>query len=144
MHGKVVVEGAARGRALVSAEPLSFWGGYDYHTGEITDRRHPLSGLIAAGRILALPFTRGSSTTTAILLEAVRAGTAPAAILTTGVDPFFALASIVANEMYARPIPIVALTPEDFARLQTGDEMEVEVDGEIHVREEEERMTPRG
>ena len=144
MHGKVVVEGAARGRALVSAEPLSFWGGYDYHTGEITDRRHPLSGLIAAGRILALPFTRGSSTTTAILLEAVRAGTAPAAILTTGVDPFFALASIVANEMYARPIPIVALTPEDFARLQTGDEMEVEVDGEIHVREEEGRMTSRG
>ena len=36
----------------VSAEPLSFWGGYNYHTGEITDRRHPLSGQVAAGRVL--------------------------------------------------------------------------------------------
>ena len=133
MRGNVVVKGEARGVSLVSTEPLSFWGGYDYHTGEITDRRHPLSGAIGAGRILALPFTRGSSTTTAILLEAVRAGTAPAAILTTGVDPFFALASIVAGEMYASPIPIVALTPEDFARLRSGDQVEVRMDGMIHI-----------
>lgn len=133
IQGKPVVGGSAHGRALVSDEPLSFWGGYDYHTGEITDRRHPLSGEIAAGRVLALPFTRGSSTTTAILLEAVRAGTAPAAILTTGVDAFFALASIVANEMYARPVPIVSLSPEDFARLQNGDEVEVREDGRVQV-----------
>ncbi len=134
MRGEVVVKGQAGGVALVSSEPLSFWGGYDHHTGEITDRRHPLSGEIGAGRILALPFTRGSSTTTAILLEAVRAGTAPAAILTTEVDPFFALASIVADEMYASPIPIVALTPEDFAWLRNGDEVEVKMDGMIYVR----------
>jgi predicted aconitase with swiveling domain len=134
LNGKPVVKGIARGVALVSAEPLSFWGGYDYHTGEITDRRHPLSGSIAAGCVLALPFTRGSSTTTAILLEAVRAGTAPAAILTTGVDAFFALASIVAGEMYASPLPIVALTSEDFARLRSGDEVEVREGGVISVQ----------
>jgi len=133
IQGKVVVKGSARGRVLVSSEPLSFWGGYDYHTGEITDRRHPLSGEIAAGRVLALPFTRGSSTTTAILLEAVHLGTAPAAILTTGVDSFFALASIVAKEMYARPVPIVALLPEDFAHLRSGDEVEVGEDGRVKV-----------
>ena len=133
MRGEAVVKGQACGVALVSSEPLSFWGGYDYHTGEITDRRHPLSGEVAAGRVLALPFTRGSSTTTAILLEAVRSGTAPAAILTTGVEAFFALASIVANEMYARPVPIVALSPEDFARLRSGDEIEVMEDGRVFV-----------
>ena len=132
-QGKAVVKGTARGLALVSAEPLSFWGGYDYHTGEITDRRHPLSGEIATGRVLVLPFTRGSSTTTAILLEAVHLGTAPAAILTTGVDAFFALASIVAGEMYASPLPIVALSAEDFARLRSGDEVEVGEDGVLRV-----------
>ncbi len=131
MHGTPIIRGAARGEALVSREPLSFWGGYDYHTGEIIDRRHPLAGKIAAGKILAVPFTRGSSTTTAVLLEAVRAGTAPAAILTTGVDSFFALASIVADVMYAKPIPIVALAPENFAQLQTGDHLEISVDGTI-------------
>jgi predicted aconitase with swiveling domain len=119
---------------LVSDEPLSFWGGYDHHTGEITDRRHPLSGAIAAGRVLVVPFSRGSSTTTAVLLEAVRAGTAPAAIITTGVDAFFALASIVSNELYARSIPIIAVSPEEFARLRMGDEVEIREDGSIYVR----------
>ena len=99
---------------LVSTQPLSFWGGYDHQTGEIIDRRHPLSGQIARGRILAIPNTVGSSTTTAVLLEAVRAGTAPAAILTDSVDSFLALASIVAAELYNRPIPIVALSTQQF------------------------------
>ena len=122
---------ALRGPLLAAAEPLSFWGGYDYPTGEIIDRRHPLSGQIAAGKILALPFSRGSSTTTAVLLEAVRLGTAPAAILTTGVDTFFALASVVADEMYAASIPLLALSAPDFARLHSGDWAEIHPDGKI-------------
>lgn len=117
----------------MSAEPLSFWGGFNHKSGEITDRRHPLSGTIASGRVLALPFSRGSSTTTAVLLEAVRAGTAPAAILTTAVDSFFALASIVADELYATPIPIIAISGEDFAALQNGDELDVRENGFIYV-----------
>ena len=133
IRGEVVVAGKAAGEALVSSEPLSFWGGYDYATGEIIDRRHPLSGRIAAGCVLAVPFTRGSSTTTAVLLEAVKAGTAPAAILTTGVDAFFALASIVADEMYGKPIPVVALSAADFARLHTGQRIDVSADGAVEI-----------
>jgi predicted aconitase with swiveling domain len=132
MQGKVIIPGAAAGEALVSSEPLSFWGGYDYRTGEIIDQRHPLAGAVAAGRILVLPFTRGSSTTTAVLLEAVRAGTAPAALLTTGADSFFALASIVADELYGRPFPLIALEAADFAALQTGDWISVDEDGTVH------------
>lgn len=136
MRGKVVIPGSAEGELVVSAEPLSFWGGYDFHTGEIIDRRHPLAGQIAAGKILALPFTRGSSTTTAVLLEAVSAGTAPAALLTTGVDSFFALASIVADEMYARPIPLLALEPVDYASLRSGDWIVIREDGRVEVNAE--------
>jgi predicted aconitase with swiveling domain len=131
MRGKVVIPGQAQGRALVSSEPLSFWGGYDHASGEIIDRRHPLSGEIGAGRILAVPFTRGSSTTTAVLLEAVKAGTAPAAILTTGVDAFFALASIVADELYGDPFPLVVLDRVDFAALRSGEWLSVEPDGTV-------------
>jgi predicted aconitase with swiveling domain len=131
LHGDAVVRGQAQGIALVADEPLSFWGGYDFRTGEIIDRRHPLSGQRASGRILALPFARGSSTTTAVLLEAVRAGTAPLAILTTGVDAFFALTSIVADALYAKPIPVMALAPNDFARLRTGDRLKIDADGVI-------------
>jgi predicted aconitase with swiveling domain len=137
IRGRTVIAGTAAGRMLVSREPLSFWGGYDQRTGEIIDRRHPLSGRIAAGRILALPFTRGSSTSTAILLESVRAGVAPAALLTIEVDSFLALASVVADEMYRKPIPIVALAEADFQALEDGQEVEIRPGGEVvlHARE---------
>lgn len=134
IQGIPVVKGGARGIALVTDEPLSFWGGYDHHTGEITDRRHPLSGQNAAGRVLVVPFTRGSSTTTAVLLESIRSGTAPVAIITTSVDSFFALASIVADEMYQKPIPIIAIDPSSFSKLQTGIEIEISEDGNIQIK----------
>jgi predicted aconitase with swiveling domain len=63
----------------------------------------------------------------------VRAGTAPAAILTTGVDSFFALASIVAGEMYGKSFPVVALEAVDFARLKTGDVLIVDPSGAVTV-----------
>jgi predicted aconitase with swiveling domain len=129
--GRPVVPGCAEGEVLASGEPLSFWGGYDPRSGEITDRRHPLSGAIAAGRILALPFSRGSSTTSAILLEAARAGTAPAALITAGADPFLALGAIVAREMYGVTLPVIAVAAEEFARLRTGDRLRVEADGSL-------------
>jgi hypothetical protein len=133
IQGRPVVVGRPSGEALVGREPLSLWGGYDYRTGKIIDRRHPLSGKNAAGRVLAIPFTRGSSTTTAVLLEAVKAGAAPAAIVTTGVDAFFALASIVADEMYAKPVPVVAVGADDFAALETGQRVEIYEDGTVLI-----------
>ncbi len=134
IRGRAIVAGSAAGVALVTREPLSFWGGYDFQTGTIVETRHPLAGTKAAGRVLALPFTKGSSTTTAVLLEAVRAGTAPAAIVTTGVEPFFALASIAADVMYGKPFPVVALSAADFDRLRTGDWVEIGPDGTVVIR----------
>lgn len=133
ISGKPVIPGSAKGTALVSREPISFWGGYDWKSGEITDRRHPLSGMNASGKILAIPFTRGSSTTTAVLLEAIRAKTAPSGIITTGTDFFFALASVVADELYTKPLPLVAVSESDFRRLQTDDQIEISADGTISV-----------
>jgi predicted aconitase with swiveling domain len=86
--------------------------------------------------VLALPCTRGSSTTTSVLLEAVRAGQAPAAIVTDSVDRFLALASIVAEEMYGQPIPLVTVSAADFATLQSGQWIEVQPDGSLIVTEQ--------
>jgi predicted aconitase with swiveling domain len=133
IRARAVVPGIASGIALVSSEPLSFWGGYDAKTGEILDRRHPLSGEIASGRVLVIPFTKGSSTTTQILLEAIRSGSAPAAIVSRGEDAFLALASIVADEMYAKPIPILAVSAEDFARFRSGQRVSVDTTGRIDI-----------
>jgi len=134
--GRPLVAGEARGAALASREPLSFWGGYDQNSGEIIDRRHPLSGANAAGKILVLPMTRGSSTTAAVFLEAVRQRTAPAAVVTDGTDRFLTLAAIVAEEMYGRTVPIVAVDEDDFELLSTGMQLRVQADGSVQVEAE--------
>ena len=111
IEGKALVAGEAKGLALVTNEPLSFWGGYDQWTGEIIDRRHPLSGENAKGKVLVVP----------------------AAIVTACVDRFFALASIVADEMYAKPIPVVALSEEAFSSLNNGEQIEIFSDGRLMI-----------
>ena len=73
IQGQVVVAGLAQGKLLISDEPISFWGGYDQNSGEIIDRRHPLSRENASGCVLALPFSRGSS-----LIETAHAFFSPA------------------------------------------------------------------
>ena len=115
-----MIPGTARGPALVAREPLSFWGGYDAATGEIIDRSHPLSGQRAVGCILVIPETRGSSTTTAVLLEAIRRGTAPAGFVTRGVDSFLALAAVVAEELYGHAPPVIALDEVAFDGIEDG------------------------
>lgn len=132
--GRVIVPGTGSGEVLFSDQPLSFWGGYDQATGEIIDRRHPLSGAMAAGKILAVSASRGSSTTSAVLLEAALAGTAPAAIITAGPDRFLALASIVAEEVFGKPVPMVALSDEDFRMLSGAARAEVLSGGSVRLQ----------
>jgi predicted aconitase with swiveling domain len=104
---RTLVPGTAEGRALVLDEPLSFWGGVDPETGEITDVRHPQHGASIAGRILVMPSGRGSSSSSSVLAESIRAGTAPAAIVLGEADPILALAAIVARELYGKTTPVV-------------------------------------
>jgi len=132
--GKSVVAGSAEGVALVCREPLSLWGGLNPRTGEIIDRRHELSGEMAAGRVLVLPQGKGSSTGSAILLESVRSGVAPAAIINLkAADPIIALGSIVADELYNKPVPIVVLPEEAFYSINKGDRLTIEPDGTVKV-----------
>ena len=131
--GRPVVAGSAEGRAVVSGEPLSLWGGLDAQTGEIIDRRHELSGRNVTGRVLVFPRGKGSSTASGILLESIRAGTAPAAIVNRTVDPILALGAIVADELYRRSVPIVVLPAEDFGAIKDGDVVTVEADGKVTV-----------
>lgn len=117
---RVLVGGEAEGEAIVLPEPLSFWGGLDPQTGTIIDQRHPSLGQNVTGRVLVLPIGRGSSSASSILLEAVRVGMAPAAIVTAEPDPILALGAAVAREMYANSPPVVVLAKPDYDRLKSG------------------------
>lgn len=107
-----LVAGTAAGVPLVLDEPLSFWGGVDPATGEITDRAHPQSGLRITGRILVMPGGRGSSSASSVLAECIRAGTAPAGIILEEPDPLLALGALVAAELYPDRICPVAVADD--------------------------------
>ncbi len=129
--GRAIVAGSAEGTALVSTEPLSFWGGVCPRTGEIIDRRHDLSGANVTGKVFVLPTGRGSSTSSATLMQSIKAGVAPAAIINLSVDPILALGSIVSDELYHQTVPIVILGQEDFSSIKQDDYLVVKPDGKV-------------
>ena len=133
--GKPVVPGSAEGAALVSKEPLSLWGGISPQTGEVIDRHHDLSGSIVTGKVFVFPAGKGSSTSSATLMESIRTGVAPAAIINLSVDPILALGSIVADELYHQAIPIVVLSEEDFSSIRQNDYLVIKHDGKVLVNE---------
>ena len=109
-EARTLVPGTGRGKVLVLDEPLSFWGGVDPGTGEVIDVRHPQRGANVAGRVLVMGSGRGSSSSSSVFAEAVRAGTAPAAVVLAEPDPILALGAIVARELYGRTVPVVVAT----------------------------------
>jgi predicted aconitase with swiveling domain len=122
-EARTLVPGVATGEILVLQEPLSFWGGIDPATGEVIDVHHPQRGANVAGRILVMPGGRGSSSSSSVLAEAIRAGTAPAAIVLLEPDPIVALGAIVARELYGMAVPVVLA---DAGTLANGDRVTVE------------------
>jgi uncharacterized protein len=106
-RARVLVPGEATGEVLVLAEPLSFWGGLDPETGTLIDSHHPQVGTMLRGKVLVMPSGRGSSSSSYVLAEAIRAGTAPVAVVLGEADAIVALGSIVAGELYGIDVPVV-------------------------------------
>jgi predicted aconitase with swiveling domain len=116
------------GRALVLTEPLSLWGGMDPATGELIDVHHPQRGSVLAGRVVVMASGRGSSSSASVLAEAVRAGTAPAAIILAEPDLILAIGSTVAEELYGRTVPVIVLRPHALAAIADGAEVRIGAD----------------
>jgi hypothetical protein len=126
MRGRALAPGTATGPATVLVEPLSLWGGFDPGTGALIEARHPQHGAVLAGRVLVMPAARGSSSSSSVLAEAVRAGVAPAAILLGEPDHILAIGAAVAEELYSVQVPILILNPADLASIREGAIVNVE------------------
>jgi uncharacterized protein len=123
-----------RGQALVLDESLSLWGGIDPASGEIVDAHHPQRGSNVAGRVLVMASGRGSSSSASVLAEAVRAGTAPAAIVIGEPDLILAIGSAVAEELYGTVVPVVVLQPAELAAIRDGDPIGIGQNGLTIIR----------
>jgi predicted aconitase with swiveling domain len=130
IEARTLFPGSARGCVLRLDEPLSLWGGMDPGTGRVIDRRHPQAGENIAGKVLMMPSGRGSSSSSSILAEALRAGTAPVAVILGEPDPILVVGAAVSSELYGRAIPIVVLESPNYDAIGTGDEVEIEATAE--------------
>ena len=135
LQAEVLLPGpAVTATALALTAPISFWGGVNPGTGVIADPRHPDFGKGTTGHVLLIPATIGSVSASAILLELVHAGAAPAAIALHEPDAILLLGLIVAKEMgYTTPIAL-RLDRARYAALD-GRHISVSPDGLIAIRD---------
>lgn len=133
LSARALTPGDATGPIARLDAPLSLWGGLDLTTGAIADVTHPQCGLPLAGRVLAMPAARGSSSSSSALAEAARSGIAPAAIILTRPDPILVIGSLVAADLYGVAIPILLIEPALWASLPDA--------GTVKVSAEESKAT---
>jgi len=124
LQGRVIKAGRCEGEALVSPEPLSFFGGVDAATGVVVEPGHPLQGQRIAGRVLVFPTAKGSTVGSYILYRLKKAGLAPAGIVNAESEPIVAVGAIIAE------IPMVDQV--DITQIQTGDRVIIE-EGSVTV-----------
>ena len=106
---EVLIAGTADAPVLQLGKPISFWGGVDPFSGRITDPRHPDHGAVIGGSVLVLPGTIGSSSSSAVMLELMASGKAPAALVLAEPDAILVLGVVVAREMGYGSIPAVVV-----------------------------------
>lgn len=118
MKGRIIMKGKIEDVALVTSEPISFYGGVDPTTGTIIEKGHELQGKSVKGKILVFPTGKGSTVGSYTLYRMKKSGTAPAGIINKECGTVIAVGAIISE------IPCVDLI--DISKIQTGDLIRVE------------------
>jgi predicted aconitase with swiveling domain len=111
LHGRSIYHGNAKGEALVSLQPISFFGGIDPETGVVVERGHALEGQSIAGKVLVFPTGKGSTVGSCTLYRLKVNGHAPLAILNSECEPIIAVGCIIAEIPCVDQLPIHEIPP---------------------------------
>ena len=131
IQARVLNAAEAQGPVLVLDEPLSFWGAFEPRTGVIIDVHHPQCGSCVAGTILLMRESKGSGSAPGAIAEAIRLGTAPAAILLVMPDINLAIGADVAATLYGSHCAILSVTEGELAELSRATRLHITAAGEI-------------
>jgi predicted aconitase with swiveling domain len=115
-RGHALHHGDGTGTAFVTG-PVSFWGGVDWTDGRIIDVHHERHGESLTGRVLVMPYGRGSSSAAVVLAELIRNGAGPVAVVTRSTDVILLVGAMAAVELYGRACPILELDADAFERV---------------------------
>jgi len=130
-RARLLTSGAAEGPVLSLDEPLSFWGAFEPRTGVILDVHHPQRGACVKDTILVMTETRGSGSAPGAIAEAIRLGTAPAAIILAEADINLAIGAEVAATLYGRRCVIACVGMEELERLRRESRLAIAADGAV-------------
>jgi len=126
MKGRCIFPGKVEAEAIVSREPLGFYGGIDAKTGFVIEKDHELEGKNVAGKVLVFPNGKGSTVGSYVIYGLRVNDRAPAAIVNATTETIVATGAILAK------IPLVDSV--DIGRIRTGDRVTVDGDrGEVVV-----------
>jgi len=118
LKGRLISKGKGEGEALVTTQPISFYGGVDPNTGVVIEKGHELQGQSVRGRILVFPTGKGSTVGSYTLYRMKKNGTAPAGIVNRECETVVAVGVIISE------IPCVDKI--DIAKIKTGNHVQVE------------------
>jgi len=120
LKGRIVYKGKAEGEALVTSQPISFYGGVDPATGIVIEKGHELQGQSIKGKILVFPTGKGSTVGSYTLYRMKKNGTAPIGMINGECETVVAVGAIISE------IPCVDKI--DISKLKTGDRVRIEKD----------------
>lgn len=118
MNGRTIYPGKVEGEAIVSREPIGFYGGIDAKTGIVIEKGHELEGQSVSGKILVFPCGKGSTVGSYVIYGLKKNGVAPKAIVNAETE------TIVATGVILAGIPCV--DGIDISKLDSGDELSVD------------------
>ena len=107
LKGRKVMGGKAEGEALVSSEPVSFYGGVDPVTGCVTEPGHCCCGENITGKVFVFPTGKGSTVGSYVIYRMKKLGTAPAAIINVETEAILATGCVISD------IPLVDKLDQD-------------------------------
>jgi len=97
MKGRTISPGKAEGIAIVSTEPIGFYGGIDINTGIVIEKGHPLEGKSVKDKILVFPCGKGSTVGSYVIYGIKKNGVAPAGIINKETETIVATGVILAG-----------------------------------------------
>lgn len=118
LEGRVICYGKAAGKALVTRQPLSFYGGVDPTTAKIVERGHELAGESIADRVLVFPNGKGSTVGSYILYRLRKEGLGPAAIINRECETIVAVGAIISNIPCVDKIELERISPDAWISIE--------------------------
>jgi len=120
MKGRTISPGKTKGVAIVSSEPIGFYGGIDAKTGIVIEKGHPLEGEKVTDKILVFPCGKGSTVGSYVIYGLSKNNVGPKAIINKETETIVATGCILAG------IPCVDNI--DIDKIKTGDKLVIDAD----------------